>query len=194
MSVFANQRTRLSRGVARLGVPVLLIQNPNGGDRWYYSLFSCHLRSIVKQEIFCLLGLLLLDLTEITAPGASFTHHIWKVIPNTRLDSALALHLLNQISARSKAAARGATMVHMTKGGMESWMVEIPSLTKQRRIAGDPGQDRRAARQAPRCDCRTGHAHPASSLTGSAASRQIRKGGRQLRLALLRLTCAVAHH
>ncbi len=26
-------------------------------------------------------------------------------------------------------------MVHMTKEGMESWMVEIPSLTEQRRIA-----------------------------------------------------------
>lgn len=131
------------------GTPVLRIQNLNGGNRWFYSELS------LPSDKYCESGDLLYAWSATFGPyiwrgeRAIFHYHIWKVECGPELEKRFAYYLLQHITERVKAAGRGISMLHMTKGGMEDWEVEIPPLDEQRRIAAilDQADELRRKRQ-----------------------------------------------
>ena len=118
------------------GTPVLRIQNLNGGDRWYYSNLE------LPSNKYCDDGDLLFAWSATFGPyiwrGSKciYHYHIWKIELGPELDKGFAYYLLQDITDAVKAAGRGISMLHMTKGGMEDWLVYLPPLDEQRRIAG----------------------------------------------------------
>lgn len=117
------------------GTPVLRIQNLNGGDRWYYSNLS------LPDEKYCDAGDLLYAWSasfgpyRFAGPKSIFHYHIWRVLPGEDLDKNFAFRLLEWITTKIQAAAHGVAMLHMTKAGMEAWLVPVPPISEQRRIA-----------------------------------------------------------
>lgn len=118
------------------GTPVLRIQNLNGGDRWYYSDLD------LPAAKYCEAGDLLFAWSATfgpyiwQGPKSIYHYHIWKIELGPELDKSFAYHLLQSITDSVKAAGRGISMIHMTKGGMEDWEVALPPLEEQKRIAG----------------------------------------------------------
>ena len=117
------------------GTPVLRIQNLNGGNRWFYSDLS------LPENKYCERGDLLFAWSATFGPyiwwgeKVIYHYHIWKIKCGPELDKKFAYYLLKQITEDVKAAGRGISMIHMTKGGMEDWDVSIPPLDEQKRIA-----------------------------------------------------------
>lgn len=117
------------------GTPVLRIQNLNGGDRWFYSDLS------LPPNKYCEKGDLLFAWSATFGPyiwwgeKVIYHYHIWKIECGPELDKQFAYYLLRHITESVKAAGRGISMIHMTKGGMEDWEVSIPPLEEQERIA-----------------------------------------------------------
>lgn len=117
------------------GIPVLRIQNLNGGERWYYSDLS------LPENKYCEDGDLLFAWSASfgpyiwRGPKSIFHYHIWKIELSQELDKGFTYYLLQHITEAVKAAGRGISMVHMTKSGMEDWIVSIPPLAEQKRIA-----------------------------------------------------------
>lgn len=131
------------------GTPVMRIQNLNGGDRWFYSDLS------LPEDKYCDKGDLLFAWSATFGPyiwwgkKVIYHYHIWKIECGPELDKKFAYHLLQHITERVKAAGRGISMIHMTKGGMEDWDVSIPPLDEQKRIAAilDQADELRRKRQ-----------------------------------------------
>lgn len=114
--------------------PILRIQNLNGGDNWFYSDLN------LSGEKYCYKGDLLYAWSATFGPywakwdKAIFHYHIWNVKPTSLITIRFAYYVLSNITAAIKSAAHGVAMPHMTKSGMESWNVAIPSLPEQKRI------------------------------------------------------------
>lgn len=117
------------------GTPVIRIQNLNGGENWYYSDLN------LSDEKYCHDGDLLFAWSATFGPyiwrgsKAIFHYHIWKIEPYECLDKEFAHFLLQEITQEIREASHGMAMLHMTKSGMESWMVPLPPLPEQKRIA-----------------------------------------------------------
>lgn len=132
-----------------VGTPVLRIQNLNGGDRWFYSDLA------LPSDKYCDKGDLLFAWSATFGPyiwwgeKVIYHYHIWKIECGPALDKRFAYYLLQNITERVKAAGRGISMIHMTKGGMEEWEVSIPPLEEQKRIAAilDQADELRRLRQ-----------------------------------------------
>lgn len=131
------------------GTPVLRIQNLNGGNRWFYSELS------LPHDKYCEKGDLLFAWSATFGPyiwwgeKVIYHYHIWKIECGPDLDKKFAYYLLQHITEKVKAAGRGISMIHMTKGGMEAWEVSIPPLDEQKRIAAilDQADELRRKRQ-----------------------------------------------
>lgn len=116
------------------GVPILRIQNLNGGDNWFYS------DSDLAEDKYCYKGDLLFAWSATFGPywarwdKTIYHYHIWLIKPSTLLIKKFAFYVLQNITASIKAAAHGVAMPHMTKNGMENWSIGIPSPVQQTRI------------------------------------------------------------
>ena len=130
-----NGRAYSQNELLDAGTPVIRIQNLNGGDRWYYSDLT------LPEDKYCHDGDLLFAWSASFGPyiwrgdRSIFHYHIWRVIPNELIDKAFAFWLLDWITAKVKEASHGVAMLHMTKAGMEAWLIPIPPIAEQRRIA-----------------------------------------------------------
>ena len=124
-----NQDELLSQGKYR----VLRVGNFFSSSSWYYSDME------LDRNKYCERGDLLY------AWSASFGariweeekviyhYHIWKVINDkSRVSRPFLKVLLEQLTGEFKAqGGRGGTMMHLTKSGMESTLVPIPTLEEQ---------------------------------------------------------------
>lgn len=130
-----NGRAYLQHELLDEGTPIIRIQNLNGGDRWYYSDL------ILPENKYCINGDLLFAWSATFGPyiwegdKSIYHYHIWKIEPYENLDKRYAYHILLWITNSIKRAARGASMLHMTKAGMEQWEIPLPPLAEQKRIA-----------------------------------------------------------
>jgi len=130
-----NQDELLSQGKYR----VLRVGNFFSSSSWYYSDME------LDKNKYCERGDLLY------AWSASFGariweeekviyhYHIWKVINDkSRVSRPFLKVLLEQLTGEFKAqGGRGGTMMHLTKSGMESTLVPIPTLEEQDEIVKD---------------------------------------------------------
>lgn len=116
------------------GTPVIRIQNLNGGENWYYSDLE------LPPEKYCQKGDLLFAWSTTfgayfwNGEKAIFHYHIWNVVPNETLDKQFAFYLLERITNDIKATSHGASMLHVTKGAVEKWLIPLPPLPEQKRI------------------------------------------------------------
>jgi type I restriction enzyme S subunit len=121
--------------------PVVRIQNLKGGEAYFYSDLE------LKKEKYCDAGDLLYSWSG--TPGTSFGafiwkggkaiyhYHIWKMEPLVDLDSRFGYWLLRNLTEKAIASSRGvAGMLHITKGMMESFVVQLPPIEEQTRVAG----------------------------------------------------------
>ncbi|MGM0826266.1 MAG: restriction endonuclease subunit S [Pseudomonadota bacterium] len=118
------------------GTPILRIQNLNGGENWFYSDIN------LPPEKYCEKGDLLYAWSATFGPYWSrwdhkliFHYHIWKILPSYAIDKRFAYYELLRVTEDLKASAHGVAMPHITKSGMESWNITLPSLAEQKVIA-----------------------------------------------------------
>ncbi|NBV71616.1 MAG: restriction endonuclease subunit S [Burkholderiaceae bacterium] len=131
---FINGRAYSQNELLDAGTPVIRIQNLNGGDRWYYSNLK------LPEDKYCDYGDLLFAWSATFGPyiwngnKSIYHYHIWKIEPFKNINKIFAFYLLQSITQKIRNASHGASMLHMTKGGMEAWKIKLPSLDYQMRF------------------------------------------------------------
>jgi type I restriction enzyme, S subunit len=129
-----NGRAYLQHELLNEGTPIIRIQNLNGGNRWYYSNLK------LPEEKYCDNGDLLFAWSATFGPyiwrgnKSIYHYHIWKIEPKELFDKTFAFYLLQSITREIKNASHGASMLHMTKSGMEAWPIKLPPLKAQMRF------------------------------------------------------------
>lgn len=123
----------LNRGKYR----VLRVGNFFTNDNWYFSDLE------LDDDKYCVKGDLLYAWSASFGPKiwdgekVIYHYHIWKVQPSEQIDKKFLFYWLQSCYLTSQVMSRlhGTTMVHITKGIMESTVLQYPSLTEQRTIA-----------------------------------------------------------
>jgi type I restriction enzyme S subunit len=116
------------------GSPVMRIQNLNGGDKWYSSDLD------LPENKYCDKGDLLYAWSGSFGPylwkgeKCIYHYHIWKIVHSNILDKKFLFYLLNSITHRIKASGHGIALIHVTKKGMEEFLISLPPLETQKRI------------------------------------------------------------
>ena len=128
---FINGRAYSQHELLDSGTPIIRIQNLNGGSRWFYSNLT------LPEDKYCDEGDLLFAWSATFGPyiwhgsKSIYHYHIWKVVPSNSIDKQFAYYLLKSITQQVKDASHGASMLHMTKGGIEAWTIKLPSTENQ---------------------------------------------------------------
>ncbi|EHC4380303.1 restriction endonuclease subunit S [Escherichia coli] len=118
------------------GVPILRIQNLNGGNKWFYSDLE------LQEDKYCYKNDLLYAWSATFGPYWSkwdhkliYHYHIWKIETSPALNKQFAYYALLNITEALKASAHGVAMPHITKAGMEAWEIQLPPISEQKIIA-----------------------------------------------------------
>lgn len=118
------------------GVPILRIQNLNGGNKWFYSNLE------LQEDKYCYKNDLLYAWSATFGPYWSkwdhkliYHYHIWKIETSPTLNKQFAYYALLNITEALKASAHGVAMPHITKAGMEAWEIQLPPISEQKIIA-----------------------------------------------------------
>jgi type I restriction enzyme S subunit len=115
---------------------VLRVGNFFTSDHWYYSDLE------LEEDKYCENEDLLYAWSASFGPRiwkeekVIYHYHIWKVIPNEDLISKEFLYTIFEWDKEKIKAEQGTgtTMIHVSKGSMESRTVPIPPIEKQKRI------------------------------------------------------------
>jgi type I restriction enzyme S subunit len=116
--------------------PLLRVGNFFTNRDWYYSDLE------LEPKKYCDNGDLLYAWSASFGPRiwdggkVIYHYHIWKVLPNAALvEKRFLFHLLEwDVEQIKQAHGTGTTMMHVSKGSMESRFVPIPPLKEQERI------------------------------------------------------------
>ena len=118
------------------GVPILRIQNLNGGNKWFYSNLE------LQEDKYCYKNDLLYAWSATFGPYWSkldhkliYHYHIWKIETSPALNKQFAYYALLNITEALKASAHGVAMPHITKAGMEAWEIQLTPISEQKIIA-----------------------------------------------------------
>jgi type I restriction enzyme S subunit len=119
------------------GIPVIRLQNLTGtGKDYYYSKLN------LPEHQYCYKDDLLYMWSATFGPvwwfgeKAIFHYHIWKIEHDSQLlDRYFHYYLLDDVTVRMKNESHGSTMLHVTKGGMEKLLIQLPPLPEQQKIA-----------------------------------------------------------
>lgn len=115
------------------GVPVIRLQNLTGrGGDYYYSNLS------LPEKQYCNKGDLLFMWSATFGPviwwgeKAIYHYHIWKVECKNKTDKAFLYFTLDDMTEKLKrGSSSGGTMLHVTKGKMESTEIIFPPKNEQ---------------------------------------------------------------
>jgi type I restriction enzyme S subunit len=116
--------------------PLLRVGNFFTNKGWFYSDLE------LESDKYCDKGDLLYAWSASFGPRiweggkVIYHYHIWKVLPKSEIvDKRFLLHLLEwDVEQIKQAHGTGTTMMHVSKGSMESRLVPIPPLKEQARI------------------------------------------------------------
>ncbi|WP_245541055.1 restriction endonuclease subunit S [Octadecabacter antarcticus] len=119
------------------GTPVCRLQNLTGsGEKFYYS------KLVLPERQYMLEGDLIYMWSASfgphiwTGPRAIFHYHIWKLECDTEeVDRQFYYYKLVEITEALQATMGGSTMLHLTKTGMEKFLVNLPPIEEQTAIA-----------------------------------------------------------
>ncbi|MNK07666.1 EcoKI restriction-modification system protein HsdS [compost metagenome] len=137
VATFYNGRAYKLSEWEKEGIPVIRLQNLTGtGKNYYYSNLN------LPEHQYCHKGDLLYMWSATFGPvwwfgeKAIFHYHIWKIEHNAQLlDKIFHYYLLDNVTTRMKNESHGSTMLHVTKGGMEKLLIQLPPLKEQQMIA-----------------------------------------------------------
>lgn len=137
VATFYNGRAYKLTEWKKEGTPVIRLQNLTGtGKNYYYSNLS------LPEHQYCYKGDLLYMWSATFGPvwwfgdKAIFHYHIWKIEHDSKfLDKNFHYYLLDNVTTRMKNESHGSTMLHVTKGGMEKLLIQLPPLAEQQKIA-----------------------------------------------------------
>lgn len=137
VAVFYNGRAYKLTEWEKEGTPVIRLQNLTGtGKNYYYSNLE------LPEHQYCYNGDLLYMWSATFGPvwwfgeKAIFHYHIWKIEHNPLfINKKFHYYLLDDVTTRMKNESHGSTMLHVTKGGMEKLLIQLPSLSEQQKIA-----------------------------------------------------------
>ena len=113
---------------------VLRVGNFYTNDSWYYSNMELGDKYYVDK------GDLVYTWSATFGPHiwsgekVIYHYHIWKVELSKFLDRNFTLQLLEADKARLLSSTNGSTMIHVTKGDMESKIISIPNIDEQKQI------------------------------------------------------------
>ncbi|MCX2455673.1 restriction endonuclease subunit S [Lacticaseibacillus nasuensis] len=113
---------------------VLRVGNFGTNTQWYYSDLE------LGEKFYANPGDLLYTWATAFGPHiwdgekVIYHYHIWKIEVSAKLDKQFTLWMLEADKAKLTANTNGSTMIHVTKGEMESKEVEIPSIKEQTKI------------------------------------------------------------
>lgn len=115
---------------------IVRVGNLSGGDRWFYSDME------LSEEKYCEEGDLLYAWACNFGPyiwkgnKTIYHYHIWKLIEDKDfVDKLFLFHYLKFLTPYWLGNVHGSVMVHITKGTMEKFIISLPPLTIQKRIA-----------------------------------------------------------
>ena len=115
---------------------IVRVGNLSGGDRWFYSNME------LLKEKYCEKGDLLYAWACNFGPyiwkddKTIFHYHIWKLIEDKNVvDKLFLYYYLMYLTPYWLGNVNGSVMVHITKGTMEKFLITLPCLITQRRIA-----------------------------------------------------------
>ena len=123
------------------GLPIIRIQNLNGGKNFDYFAGKPDPRWLVEpgQILFAWAGTKGVSFgpTIWRGPVGVLNQHIFKVHPKDGIDSGWLYWALRHVTDRIEGSAHGfkATLVHVKKSDIDRQTVHIPTLIEQRRIA-----------------------------------------------------------
>lgn len=132
---FINGRAYSQEELLKKGkYPVLRVGNFNTNSHWYYSDLE------LGDKYYAEDGDLLYTWSTIFSPyiwkgeKVIYHYHIWKVELSKKLDKLFTFHYLKADENTLTSNTNGSTMMHVTKGEMESKTIHIPSLDEQNKI------------------------------------------------------------
>lgn len=115
---------------------VLRVGNFFTSDKWYYSDLE------LEKDKYCDAGDLLFAWSANFGPmiwdgeKTIYHYHIWKIEENNEIiDRKFLYYKLQQITEELKRNTHGSVMLHLTKGDMENYKIEVPDIKTQKRIA-----------------------------------------------------------
>ncbi|EFD9636557.1 TPA: restriction endonuclease subunit S [Escherichia coli] len=136
-SSFINGRAYSLHEWENSGTPVIRLQNLTGrGDEYYYSNLQ------LPEKQYCKYGDLLFMWSATfgpviwRGPKAIYHYHIWKIACEVGYSQSYLFYLLDDMTEKLKrSSSSGGTMLHVTKGKMESTKAAFPSYEEQTAIA-----------------------------------------------------------
>ncbi|SOB75611.1 type I restriction enzyme, S subunit [Marinobacter sp. LV10R510-11A] len=137
VSQFINGRAFSIHEWRASGTPVIRLQNLTGrGEDYYYSNLQ------LPEKQYCHRGDLLFMWSATFGPiiwkgdKAIFHYHIWKIECKSGYIETFFYYLLSDMTEKLKSgSSSGGTMLHVTKGAMESTLAAFPVSAEQRAIA-----------------------------------------------------------
>ena len=127
-----TQKELLDKGKYR----VLRVGNFFTNNHWYYSDLE------LDDNKYCDNGDLLYAWSASFGPRiwqgdkVIYHYHIWKVIPSKDITKDFLFTILDNETEQMKSqSANGFALLHITKGTIEEWKINLPSLPEQTKIA-----------------------------------------------------------
>ena len=134
---FINGRAYKLTEWEKEGTPVIRLQNLTGrGNEFYYSKLDLPDHQYCKSGDLLYMWSATLGPKFWKGPKAIFHYHIWKMEPLLDFDPRFSFWTLRYLTEEAIGSSRGvAGMLHITKGMMEAFTVQIPSPEAQRKIS-----------------------------------------------------------
>lgn len=135
VTTFINGRAYSQEELLKKGkYPVVRVGNFNTNSHWYYSDLELGAKYYAEE------GDLLYTWSTIFSPyiwkgeKVIYHYHIWKLELSKKLDKLFTFHFLKADESVLTNNTNGSTMIHVTKGEMESKTIHIPLLDEQEKI------------------------------------------------------------
>ena len=135
VTTFINGRAYSQEELLKKGkYPVVRVGNFNTNSHWYYSDLELGAKYYAEE------GDLLYTWSTIFSPyiwkgeKVIYHYHIWKLELSKKLDKLFTFHFLKADESVLTNNTNGSTMIHVTKGDMESKIVSIPNIDEQKQI------------------------------------------------------------
>ena len=135
MATFINGRAYKQNELLDSGkYKVLRVGNFYTNDSWYYSNLE------LADKYYIDKGDLVYTWSATFGPHiwngekVIYHYHIWKIELSKFLDRYFTLQILEADKAKLLANTNGSTMIHVTKKGMESKVISLPTIEEQKQI------------------------------------------------------------
>jgi type I restriction enzyme S subunit len=117
--------------------PVLRVGNLFTNNNWYFSNLELEENKYIEQNDLIYAWSATFGPRIWKGNKVIYHYHIWKVICKTeKVNKWFFYQILDNATAKMKAnSSNGFALLHITKGTIENWSINIPSLSEQTKIA-----------------------------------------------------------